>query len=394
MSLNYLNLPSLSSHRTWLWRHSDWRQPKWSTSPLIVESLLWERDETGSAVAATIDLAGQLHTALESEVQVAALLSEYGLNEAPGTANSPLSNLSLSLGVGETGSWDGQTYTPDWNVAFSDDDVIFQLTFDAVDPLDPSYVLTGLTAEVFLHFDRSGIDLGLIQSQPGNTEAISVSSENGVGILLAFGTDRQVAIGQEGKLVNINLPVQGLSVPFSQEKLDQLLSIQNGGEFNGAPLIEITNVNTFTEDSDSHGVGSVVASFTTTDQGGDIVTVILSNTTHYSLGTGDNEGNVLLTQAGLDLLNAGGPLPTFQLTPSDGSSGLPKSITPLVNVVNDSPTGSVTISGNLTQGSTLSAVTNALSDEDGLGTFSYQWRSFNQNSEEFEDIQGANSGTF
>ena len=168
-----------------------------------------------------------------------------------------------------------------------------------------------------------------------------------------------------------------MSVPFSQEKLDQFLNIQDGGEFNTAPSITITNVNTFIEDSDAN-VGSLVASFTASDADKDEVTVILSNTTHYSLGTGQDQGNVLLTQAGLDLINAGGPLPTFQLTPSDGgSSGLPKSITPLVNVVNDAPIGLVTISGNTTQVSTLSAVTKELAYEDGLGTFSYQWRAFN-----------------
>ena len=41
--------------------------------------------------------------------------------------------------------------------------------------------------------------------------------------------------------------------------------------------------------------------------------------------------------------------------------------------VNDLPTGAVTIGGTATQGQTLTAVTSALADLDGLGTFSYQW---------------------
>ena len=40
--------------------------------------------------------------------------------------------------------------------------------------------------------------------------------------------------------------------------------------------------------------------------------------------------------------------------------------------VNDSPTGSVTISGTPTQGQSLSA-TNSLADADGLGVVSYKW---------------------
>jgi uncharacterized delta-60 repeat protein len=48
------------------------------------------------------------------------------------------------------------------------------------------------------------------------------------------------------------------------------------------------------------------------------------------------------------------------------------SATPAVANVNDSPTGSVTISGPATQGQTLTA-SDTLTDEDGLGTITYQW---------------------
>uniref|UniRef100_UPI0024906E68 hypothetical protein n=1 Tax=Lentibacter algarum TaxID=576131 RepID=UPI0024906E68 len=47
--------------------------------------------------------------------------------------------------------------------------------------------------------------------------------------------------------------------------------------------------------------------------------------------------------------------------------------TTAVSNVNDDPTGSVTISGTTSQGSELTAVTDALDDEDGLGDLSYQW---------------------
>lgn len=50
------------------------------------------------------------------------------------------------------------------------------------------------------------------------------------------------------------------------------------------------------------------------------------------------------------------------------------SVTALVANVNDVPTGSVTINGVATQGQTLT-LTNTLDDLDGLGTFSYQWKS-------------------
>ena len=55
---------------------------------------------------------------------------------------------------------------------------------------------------------------------------------------------------------------------------------------------------------------------------------------------------------------------------------------------NNLPTGSVTISGTAIVGNTLTAVTSTISDEDGLGDFSYQW---------FQDgleIDGATASTF
>ena len=55
---------------------------------------------------------------------------------------------------------------------------------------------------------------------------------------------------------------------------------------------------------------------------------------------------------------------------------------------NNLPTGSVTISGTAIVGNTLTAVTSKISDDNGLGDFSYQW---------FQDgleIVGATSKTF
>ena len=58
-----------------------------------------------------------------------------------------------------------------------------------------------------------------------------------------------------------------------------------------------------------------------------------------------------------------------------------------VNPVDDAPTGSVTISGTLTEDQVLTAG-NTLADEDGLGPISYQWQ------RNGVDIGGATSGTY
>ena len=70
---------------------------------------------------------------------------------------------------------------------------------------------------------------------------------------------------------------------------------------------------------------------------------------------------------------------TFQVKDDGGTANSgtdtdpsPNTVTIDVNAVNDSPTGSVTISGTATQGQVLTA-SNTLADLDGLGTVSYQW---------------------
>uniref|UniRef100_UPI003B01CC86 putative Ig domain-containing protein n=1 Tax=Kiloniella sp. TaxID=1938587 RepID=UPI003B01CC86 len=62
---------------------------------------------------------------------------------------------------------------------------------------------------------------------------------------------------------------------------------------------------------------------------------------------------------------------------------------PVLNV-NDAPVGLPTITGTATEDETLTAVTDAITDEDGLlsATFSYQWQA------DGVDISGADSGTY
>ncbi len=59
-----------------------------------------------------------------------------------------------------------------------------------------------------------------------------------------------------------------------------------------------------------------------------------------------------------------------------------------VNPVNDSPVGLPTISGTPTEDQTLTAATGAISDADGLGAFSYQWR------RNGADIAGGTASTY
>jgi hypothetical protein len=64
-----------------------------------------------------------------------------------------------------------------------------------------------------------------------------------------------------------------------------------------------------------------------------------------------------------------------------------------VTNINDSPTGTVTISGTAEQGETLTAIS-TLTDLDGLGTFSYQWESTSDRGNSWTDIPSATLSTY
>ena len=102
---------------------------------------------------------------------------------------------------------------------------------------------------------------------------------------------------------------------------------------NDAPALTLISTTAFIEDAAGNAIGSVVATFSTGDEEGNSVTVTLSDTTNYSLTTGENTGQVLLTAAGLALVNAGTDLPAFTLTPNDGRS----SMAPPFRLIHPSP---------------------------------------------------------
>ncbi|MCY4132957.1 MAG: hypothetical protein OXF39_09995 [Nitrospira sp.] len=80
---------------------------------------------------------------------------------------------------------------------------------------------------------------------------------------------------------------------------------------------------------------------------------------------------------------------TVSYTDGGGTAeSLTSTATAEVANINDAPTGRPTITGTATQGQTLTANTGGISDPDGLGTFSYQWKRSGTN------ISGATSSTY
>ena len=63
-----------------------------------------------------------------------------------------------------------------------------------------------------------------------------------------------------------------------------------------------------------------------------------------------------------------------------------------VTNINDQPSGAVTLSGTATEGETLTARTDTLADDDGLGAFSYQWQRSTDSG--VENIPNASQSTY
>ncbi|HEY7987518.1 MAG TPA: calcium-binding protein, partial [Methylophilaceae bacterium] len=84
---------------------------------------------------------------------------------------------------------------------------------------------------------------------------------------------------------------------------------------------------------------------------------------------------------------------TASYTDAHGTAeSVSSSATATIVNVNDTPTGSVTVSGTTTQNQVLTA-SNTLADGDGLGTVSYQWQS-SPNGTTWTNIGGATASTF
>ncbi|WP_299660704.1 BspA family leucine-rich repeat surface protein [uncultured Psychromonas sp.] len=172
--------------------------------------------------------------------------------------------------------------------------------------------------------------------------------------------------GEHGDKVNTfdTADNRGDDTAFSRGLVYASLTVDG---INDAPVITIDSTVNFTEDAGA-AVNDTVATFSTSDAESDTVTITLSDTTNYLLGTGADEGKVLLTADGLALVNAGADLPAFTLTPNDGTeNGIARDVDPSVTTVNDVETLSlsdVTVTEDTTvAGSVMGSYT--LTDEEG-----------------------------
>ena len=140
---------------------------------------------------------------------------------------------------------------------------------------------------------------------------------------------------------------------------------------NDAPTLTLTGTAAFVQNAGAT-VGSVVATYTTTDEEGGLVSVTLSDATNYVLGTGDQAGMVLLSATGLAKVNAGQSLPSFTLRPNDGMANG----TAVTNTAAETVMASFAIpAGALKQGRIIDYFAAAIATAtNGTDTFRYRVR--------------------
>ena len=130
---------------------------------------------------------------------------------------------------------------------------------------------------------------------------------------------------------------------------------------------------------DDDGLGDLSYQWQRSDDQGNFANIAGASQSTYTLGD-DDVGRTVQVQVRYTDGNG-----TAETLTSDASAA--------VTNVNDQPTGAVTLSGTATEGETLSARTNTLGDDDGLGDLSYQWqRSDDQGN--FANIAGASQSTY
>ena len=140
---------------------------------------------------------------------------------------------------------------------------------------------------------------------------------------------------------------------------------------NDSPTGAVTITGTAVED------GTLTASNSIADEDG-------MGTVTYTWSTGATGDSITLGQSDVGTTIT----VTASYTDAQGTAeSMDSAATSAVTNVNDSPAGSVTISGDVYDGETLTA-NNDLTDEDGIGTFSYQW------ADQDGAITGATSSTY
>ena len=149
----------------------------------------------------------------------------------------------------------------------------------------------------------------------------------------------------------------------SSDGTSQTVTITISG-LNDAPTITSTAVTSATEDS------AYSYSVTSSDTDSGETPSLTCSCPSWATFTDNSDGTASFAGTPLEA-DVGSESVT--ITAADSASSATQTFTITVANTNDDPTGSVTITGTAQEDQVLGIATSQIADEDGLGTFSYQW---------------------
>jgi CSLREA domain-containing protein len=157
---------------------------------------------------------------------------------------------------------------------------------------------------------------------------------------------------------------------------------------NEAPVIDDQSFSADENAANGTVVGIVLAN--DPDAGDSLTYAITAGNTGSAFAINASTGQITVNNSSaLDFETT----PSFSLTVEVSDNGTPgltdtASVTINLNNINDVPVGAPTITGLVLEDQTLTADTSGITDDDGIGAFSYQWRRDGIN------IAGATAGTY
>ncbi|MFK3975960.1 retention module-containing protein, partial [Shewanella vesiculosa] len=279
----------------------------------------------------------------DSDVDSDLSVSSFEVNGQTYTAGTEVALEGGVLIINEDGSY---TFTPNenWNgtvpvITYTTNTGVTATLTIEVTPVDDASVLANDTNTV----TEDTVATGNVLDNDGDVDSdLNVSGFEVDGQTYTAGTD--VAI--EGGVLVINEDGSYIFTPNENWNgtVPVITYTTNTGEtatltievtpVNDAPTIDVV-ANDFTENSAA--AGDVAATYNTFDEDGDALTVDFTAGTNTDGYYALINGEVVLTQAGADLINNGGTLPAIDLTVSDGSLTGQDSDTPVVSPINDAP---------------------------------------------------------
>ncbi|MBB1322843.1 retention module-containing protein, partial [Shewanella sp. SR43-8] len=279
----------------------------------------------------------------DSDVDSDLSVSSFEVNGQTYTAGTEVALEGGVLIINEDGSY---TFTPNenWNgtvpvITYTTNTGVTATLTIEVTPVDDASVLANDTNTVAEDTVATG---NVLDNDSDVDSDLSVSGFEVDGQTYTPGTD----VALEGGVLIIN---EDGSYTFTPNEnwngtVPVITYTTNTGEtatltieitpVNDAPTIDVV-ANDFTENSAA--AGDVAATYNTFDEDGDALTVDFTAGTNTDGYYALINGEVVLTQAGADLINNGGTLPAIDLTVSDGSLTGQDSDTPVVSPINDAP---------------------------------------------------------